>query len=609
MKLFDIIYARVSTDEQAKDGKTSINEQIEGCKKLLTNHGYTNFKIFKEDYSGFEYDRPELNKIKELMTDGQVRSFCVLRVDRLCRKTSVLEKIRDGYFKPLGVEVFSDDLGGRWSWNSQQETIQETLAVFSSYWGKMAVQILQDGRKAHVKAGNIVTCGRPPLGLTEVVTRDYNGKRLSASMEFNQSEAAIVLRIYENFVSDDMSLNAIARALNEDNIPTYSMIRGDKCLSTHRKESKAANHWRVSTVRQILANPAYDGRWQFGRRRTVKKRVNGKIVKKIIRDASQAITVEIDRLIPADVWQKAQQLLKNVSAKAGAPTKYEYLLRRRMLCSCNFKMNCHTKEKGKYLYYVCTANRSGVECDISSLRADEVDAIAWRWLYELLTDRNKLKSKLDNYFEEQQKTAKPLIEKLALVNSLLEKKEKELGEMLASFFKLSESLQARAMPQMDRLEKEIVEYKEESEALQKDITKLELTTDGIKSFVDRYHKEAKNEFLDINASFQKRLKKYGYYDIPENQKKWHANVNLGALAGIIRDDKELTFEDRQDQVKKFDLRVTVLDKERIFVQCKVDSAILGLNSTFDYDVTDGAPVIRFIQRLTELLEQSHGLDG
>lgn len=35
---------------------------------------------------------------------------------------------------------------------------------------------------------------------------------------------------------------------------------------------------------------------------------------------------------------------------------------------------------------------------------------------------------------------------------------------------------------------------------------------------------------------------------------------------------------------------------------------LSMTVLFDHDVTDGAPVIRFIQRLNELLERGHGLD-
>jgi pyruvate/2-oxoglutarate dehydrogenase complex dihydrolipoamide acyltransferase (E2) component len=35
---------------------------------------------------------------------------------------------------------------------------------------------------------------------------------------------------------------------------------------------------------------------------------------------------------------------------------------------------------------------------------------------------------------------------------------------------------------------------------------------------------------------------------------------------------------------------------------------LSMTLLFDHDVTDGAPVIRFIQRLKELLEHSYGLN-
>ena len=35
---------------------------------------------------------------------------------------------------------------------------------------------------------------------------------------------------------------------------------------------------------------------------------------------------------------------------------------------------------------------------------------------------------------------------------------------------------------------------------------------------------------------------------------------------------------------------------------------LSMTVLFDHDVTDGAPVVRFIQRLKELLEKSYGLN-
>lgn len=75
MSQIDIIYCRVSTDEQTSN--TSLPEQEQSCKEYLTRLGYTNFHIVKEDYSGFSFasDRPELSKVLELIKSGKVRSF------------------------------------------------------------------------------------------------------------------------------------------------------------------------------------------------------------------------------------------------------------------------------------------------------------------------------------------------------------------------------------------------------------------------------------------------------------------------------------------------------------------------------------------------------
>lgn len=561
---FDVIYARVSTDEQAKDGKTSIDEQIAACKPYLERLDLTNWLVFKEDFSGFEEDRPELDKIKELIKAGKVRSFTALRVDRLCRKSGILERIRDGYFKPYGVQVHTVQDLGQWLWNPNHETLQESLAVFASNWGKMAVEVMQKGRKAHVKAGNVITCGRPPLGFNEVVQRDSYGKRKGAILEPNKQEARIVLRAYEYLVSDGVSVNSIARLFNEDGVPTFTQLRGDTPFrAKQQKNSKSRHQWRGATVRQMLVNPVYDGRWQFGRNKTIKTVENGKVIKKRVRDDSQAITVEVPRLVPHDVWQDAQEILsRNKKAKAGAPIKYDYLLRKRVTCKCSYKCNCHAKKGGQYLYYVCSAKKRGADCDIVSFNAKDVDAIAWQWLYDLLSNKDKLQTKLDNYIQEQERIARPLLERAELIDSLIQKKEGELEKMLSSFHLLSEALQARMVPQMEQLEGQIAEHKREREAVE---TGLRKYREVLKMF---------NEYQDKNP--------WSIKYIPSEDGAIN-KAQLGYMfASIFNDTIEpKTFEEKLARVEKFDLRVTVISKDEILVQCKLDSEILGLNCIID----------------------------
>ena len=77
-----IIYARVSTDEQAETG-TSIDNQVE---KSLTYAEANNIQvvaIFKEDYTGKVLDRPELNKVREMLRSGQADNLIVYKTNRL----------------------------------------------------------------------------------------------------------------------------------------------------------------------------------------------------------------------------------------------------------------------------------------------------------------------------------------------------------------------------------------------------------------------------------------------------------------------------------------------------------------------------------------------
>jgi len=212
MNKLDIIYCRVSTDEQVSN--TSLGQQEETCRAYIERVFDTpNILVLKEDYSGFERIRPELSKIIDLIRQGKVRSFTALRVDRICRKTGILEELRDRYFKPLGIEVHTLDLM-RWQWTAAHESLQDNLCLMGSFWGKILVEVLQSGRKRHIQNGNVMTANHSPFGLKEVVEYDARGKRTGAQFEFDELESAIVLGIFNLFVKDNFTLFRIADKLS-----------------------------------------------------------------------------------------------------------------------------------------------------------------------------------------------------------------------------------------------------------------------------------------------------------------------------------------------------------------------------------------------------------
>ena len=574
MKLFDIIYARVSTSEQAKDDKVSLPEQEQKCREYLSKFGYDNIKVFYEDYSGYDFERPQLDKIRELIERGRVRSLTFARVDRLSRKPGHLEQLREGWLIPFDVEVHSCDLN-QWSWSSTHVYLQNSLCNFSELWGKVLKQVMYDGKLGLVRKGHTMASGHAPLGYEEVKTESKTEFQVIAE------EAAIVREIYKFYVDEDMSLNAIARKLQADKIPTYCELK-DNHFNLPAKHG--SYKWYGKSVANIIRNSTYRGIWYFGKSQQVTRRKGNKKITKKVLDSTNAKAVTVPAIIEPEQWQQAQDKMdKNKNHHSGKPTKHKILMNRRLTCSCGLKMGHATKQLGRYKYYRCSSATQKVikrdDCLNPLFRTELIDELAWAWLYNLLSDSDEIQSRLENYFEEQERLVKPLLDRLAAIDKVLTKKHKQHEQIISNVFKLPELAQEKMYNQLEQLEKDIRGQQAEREEIEKEVKRAESTTAGIKSFVDRYHKEAENEFLDINASFQKRLKKYGYYDMPENQKKWHANVNLGALAGIIRDDKELTFEDKKRYVKQFDLQGTLVNQDgelKILVSCALDSELLSI---------------------------------
>ena len=70
-----------------------------------------------------------------------------------------------------------------------------------------------------------------------------------AYYEVIETEARVVRLVFETYTQQGLSINAIARMLNERQIPTRT----------------AKTRWERSTVWAILRNPAYQGKACYGK--------------------------------------------------------------------------------------------------------------------------------------------------------------------------------------------------------------------------------------------------------------------------------------------------------------------------------------------------------
>jgi DNA invertase Pin-like site-specific DNA recombinase len=229
------IYARVSTEDQAKEG-FSLNAQIE---RLRSYCEARNWKIFKEyiddGYSGRDIRRPAYQKMMEEIDNWDV--LLVLKMDRIHRNSRNFMEMMDTLRKH----------------NKEFVSMTESLDT-STAMGRFVVDIIQ--RIAQLESeqiGERVYYGMEQKAQTPIESLDPNrgmylgfghpfGYNYSdGKLKINKDEAAVVKKIYDLY-TQGYTISRIVSYLNESKIPT-----------------KKGKKWAENTVAKILKNPLYCG--------------------------------------------------------------------------------------------------------------------------------------------------------------------------------------------------------------------------------------------------------------------------------------------------------------------------------------------------------------
>ncbi len=97
-----VLYARVSTDEQAEKGY-SLPTQLEACRKYAQVHGLDVVCEISDDYTGTSLDRPGLDQLRGMIARREVEAVIVYTSDRWSRKLAHMLILREE-FMLAGVE-------------------------------------------------------------------------------------------------------------------------------------------------------------------------------------------------------------------------------------------------------------------------------------------------------------------------------------------------------------------------------------------------------------------------------------------------------------------------------------------------------------------------
>lgn len=468
-----VLYARVSGDDRKKEGR-NLDGQIDDCRSYANRQGYKIIDEVKEDErgaSGYSYDLPGLNKILDMAQAGEFDVLVVREVDRLARnrtKKAVLKEelkranIRVDYV----LQNFEDDPYGRFS-----ENVMDDIAELERE--TINIRMIR-GRRKKINSGKVIVSGRPPYG--------YRFSKEKSTLLIHEPEAEIVRQIFEWYTdSNDIAMGqkTIAGRLTKLGIATPNESDIRRATNT-KKRSK--NEWSRGTVYAIIKNETYTGIWRYGKR----KRVQGKI--KVVEEIESLPSVEVPQIISRETFNLAQERLQE-NRTATKHVKHEYLLRRRVTCSCKHKMVCHTvtsERKSKIYAYPkyrcrCNIDTAVCACHSPSFHVGQVDDIVWKWVRELLRNEKAVTQALQEAKDRQDAIAIPQLKRLKTLEDLLTNAQQKKGRLLDLYLDGDYS-KKELDKRKNEIEFEITDYERDLAKLKKEIVSLQLLTDdAIKS--------------------------------------------------------------------------------------------------------------------------------
>src|SRR5438309_2237547 len=237
------IYARVSSDRQ-KENQT-IASQTAALKEYAESHGYlvpAEWVFEDEGYSGASLVRPGLEAMRDLAAQGQIEAALVYSPDRLSRKYAYQVLLVEEFARCGVSMVFLKSPAGE---TPEDQLLVQFQGMIAEYERAQIAERSRRGKRHKAQQGVVNVLSGAPYGYRYVKKSDH----AEAYYEVIEAEAEIVRMIFENYTSQGQSINAIARLLNERQIPTRS----------------AKTRWERSTVWGILRNPAYQGKACYGK--------------------------------------------------------------------------------------------------------------------------------------------------------------------------------------------------------------------------------------------------------------------------------------------------------------------------------------------------------
>lgn len=360
------LYARVSTE--AQEARGTIGSQLELLRERVGTEGHELVGEFCDDgYSGARLDRPGLDAMRDQAEAGAFEAVWCLSADRLARAYAYQVLIVDELAR-FGVRVVFVDSPALDD-NPQARLLAQVQGVIAEYERAKIAERYRRGKLYRSRLGEVISW-KAPYGYRRL-PRDKTGP---ARLEVFEPEAAVVRRIFSDYVAGGHAIRRITRLLNSDGIPTPT---GNAV-------------WGTSIVNRLLRNEAYVGRVYFNKTEAVPtiSRTGRRSNLQRPRPREDWVAIPCPAIVPEEVFEAAQRVSHDNSQWSPRHLKDEaWLLRGLVKCgACKVGTRCH-KMSGRdgtiHRYYYCAnhdtirARGEADRCPERNIHADALDAFVF----------------------------------------------------------------------------------------------------------------------------------------------------------------------------------------------------------------------------------------
>jgi site-specific DNA recombinase len=457
------IYTRVSSDRQKED--QTIGSQVLALTEYARNEGYTVPEqwIFQDEgYSGATLVRPGLERLRDLVSEGQIETALIYSPDRLSRKYAYQILLIEE-FSRHGVNV--DFIKSPKATTPEEELLLQFQGMIAEYERAQISERSRRGKRYRAKTGSINVLSGAPYGYRYIKKTDIS----SAFYEVIEQQAEVVRRVFRLFTEDGLSINAIARELSDNGVVTRT----------------GKSKWDRSTVWGMLRNPAYKGKACFGKtEKTDRKKVTRPLRQRggfsprcncnRERPRTDWIEIAVPPIVREETFELTQERLEQNKHFSPRRTIEPSLLQGMMVCNrCGyaFYRTSTRTSKRKIYYYRCLGSddyryANGRVCQNQPIRQDHLDKLVWDHVVRLLENPELIRGELQRRIKQIQ-NASPTRRRKESLEKEIKRIEKNIGNLLDAY--------QEGLLLLEELRKRMPALRARQQALRSEFNSLEAT--------------------------------------------------------------------------------------------------------------------------------------